>query len=41
MDPEKGFVPADPEGSPLLGGAGNPRYLLENGALRLRMEESP
>lgn len=39
-EPEEELL-ADPEGSPLLGGAGNPRYLLENGALRLRMEESP
>lgn len=38
MDPEKGFVPADREGNALLGEDGNPlgRYLLEDGALRLR-----
>lgn len=43
MDAEKGFVPADGEGNPLLGEDGNPlgRYLLEDGTLRLRMEESP
>lgn len=41
MDPEKGFVPADGEGNPLLGADGNPRYLLEDGTLRLRMEKSP
>lgn len=35
---EVGFVPADGEGNPLLGEDGNPlgRYLLEDGALRLR-----
>ena len=40
---EEGFVPADGEGNPLLGEDGNPlgRYLLEDGTLRLRMEESP
>lgn len=38
MDPEKGFVPADPEGNALLGEDGNPigPYRLEEGALRLR-----
>lgn len=38
MVPEKGFVPADGEGNPLLGEDGNPlgRYLLEDRALRLR-----
>ena len=40
-DSEKGFVPADPEGNPLLGEDGNPLgpYVLEDGALRLRMGE--
>lgn len=40
---EVGFVPADGEGNPLLAEDGNPlgRYLLEDGALRLRMEKSP
>lgn len=42
-DSEKGFVPADGEGNPLLGEDGNPLgpYVLEDGALRLRMEKSP
>lgn len=42
MDPEKGFVPADREGSALLREDGNPlgRYLLEDGLLRLRTEEN-
>lgn len=35
-----GFVLADGEGRPLPG-EGNPRYLLENGALHLRMENAP
>ena len=37
MDPEKGMVPADGDGNPLLGEDGNPlgRYLLEDGDLRL------
>lgn len=41
MDPEKGCVPADPEGQPLLGEDGNllGRYLLEDGDLRLWTEE--
>lgn len=40
-DSEKGFVPADGEGNPLLDEAGNPLgpYVLEDGALHLRMEE--
>lgn len=43
MDPEKGYVPADGEGNPLLDEDGNPLgpYVLEDGALRLRMEKSP
>lgn len=37
MDLEKGMVPADGDGNPLLGEDGNPlgRYLLEDGTLRL------
>lgn len=38
MDPEKGYVPADGEGNPLLDEEGNPLgpYVLEDGTLRLR-----
>lgn len=43
MVPEKGYVPADREGNPLLGEDGNilGPYVLEDGALHLRMEEPP
>lgn len=43
MDPEKGMVPADGDGNPLLGEGGNPlgRYLLEDGALRLHEANDP
>lgn len=43
MVPEKGFVPADQEGNPLLGEDGNPLapYLLEDGALHLYEANNP
>ena len=43
MVPGKGYVPADREGNPLLGEDGNllGPYVLKDGALHLRMEESP
>ncbi len=43
MIPGKGYVPADREGNPLLGEDGNilGPYVLEDGALHLRMEEPP